>query len=137
MGKYDAANFNKDVIVPIIGTMCFITSVPANEYHHILERGNDFGIRPGDPQRKIFSSPLNAAPLIRAIHAGGAKTHEYLITYLLERAHEKVREAIMFGKYEPTAKDFDFHCLREKWLSEHAPWSWLNGLDFFTVSRPV
>ena len=83
--------------------------------HHILGRGEDFGIKKDDPRRYLLSSILNFAPLQRDVHKGPRRDHPYMRALLLEAAAKKVQEAIVKGYYALTVLDRDFLSLADEW----------------------
>jgi hypothetical protein len=76
-------------------------------------------VRPGDPRRRLFGSVYNCAVLDRAVHRGGYRDHPYVRALLLEIAAEKVREAVVRGRYVVSARDAEFLAFARSWLTEH------------------
>ncbi len=86
--------------------------------HHILGRGFQAGCRKSSPDRCIFSSIYNFAPLQRDVHKGPLRDHPLVRLVLLDRAAEYVREAIRRGHYEETDLDREFLAYAEAWKKD-------------------
>jgi hypothetical protein len=116
---YDPASFDeeqKQAVYPPGIRRCFITAKAGQaDAHHVLGRGNFFGIRLADPRRKLFSSIYNLAWLDRDVHNGPARDDYRLRDYFLERARKEIQLAIIKKEYEATEIDREFLALAEKW----------------------
>lgn len=87
--------------------------------HHVLGRGELFGIKPGDRRRWLLSSIFNFAPIHRDIHNFGTKDHPELRHFFLRMARERVAEAHHKGSYQITALDKEFLALAADWMLDN------------------
>jgi len=117
----DLAAFRPDDIFLIYGDRprCFFTLLHQwVDAHHILGRGFQAGVRKSNPDREIFSSPYNFAPLQRDVHNGPLRDHPLVRLVLLDKAAEKVNEAVRRGSYEQTELDLRFLSYAEEWRQD-------------------
>jgi hypothetical protein len=116
----DPAVFRDADVRAVFGTCprCPLTGEQkAVDRHHVLGRGQLFGMRPGDPRRHVFGSVYNCAVLDRAVHKSGYRDHPYVRALLLEIAAEKVREVVVSGRYVVSARDAEFLAFARSWLA--------------------
>jgi len=116
----DAAKFRDNDLIAVWGEQ---PRDPITQEWHGLDKAHILGrgYREGNRDRKAFSSVYNFYPLPRRIHSGGYRDHPHFTALLLEIAYEKVQEAIMYGRYEPTDADVAFLELRNEWFLKHFP----------------
>ena len=103
--KNDPAAFDKQELAFIHGEVprCFFLPVEkADDYHHIVGRGTM-------QERKIFSSPFNACPIIRKLHDNcPLLTTKPMRQCLLDHARKHVLNAVGRGNYSIVENDLFF-----------------------------
>lgn len=107
----DAANFDKSALEAIYGEypFCFLGSGNAWDGHHIMGRGNAFGIKKDNQRRILFSSVFNAAMIGRLPHATCPILNDpNMRLALLKHAAGMVRNAALKGSYKITENDIAF-----------------------------
>jgi hypothetical protein len=94
---------------------CVFTTARVIELHHILGRGELFGIKMDDLRRELLSSVFNVAPLIREIHQGPLRDNRYMRHMFLGLAEQRVMNAVGAGQYTLTDIDRGFLALAKTW----------------------
>lgn len=113
----DHAECDKLALLRIHGEnpYCFLGSGNAQDWHHILSRGNRFGFKLNAPERKLFSSVFNIAPLGRYPHQLCPILHDpNMELALLAHARKIVNNAVIAGRYELTEIDKGFSLFLEE-----------------------
>lgn len=98
---------------------CVFTTARVIEMHHVLGRGELFGIRTDDPRRELLSSVLNGIPLIREIHSGPLRDNRYMRHMFLGLAEQRVMNAVGAGQYTLTDIDRGFLALAKTWKRQN------------------
>ena len=106
----DPSNFDKPTLEAIwrpCDHKCILSGTAAWEFHHVWGRGQDFGVKPDDERRRLFSSPYNAFPISRQSHdncpiLNDTDMRNALTTFVMS----KVQEAYALRHvYTPTDDD--------------------------------
>lgn len=111
---HDAASFRQEDLIAVYGPrkVCFHTAnsgpVEPVDPHHVMSRGNEWGIRPESDWRPMFSSILNCALLKRSIHTGPRRDADDQRRVYLRVAANHVLNAIGNGQYTPRPEDHAF-----------------------------
>ena len=116
----DPASFRQADIAAVFAPspLCLFTLASDPDLHHILSRGELFGIGPRHERRSIFSSPLNAAPLSRAIHQGPKRDNPHMRRMFLEEARTRSLNAAALGAYTLTDDDRAFMQVVDQLLAD-------------------
>lgn len=111
----DPASFRHEDIVAVYGMspLCFHTATTSShkeflDFHHVLSRGNEWGVKPEDDFRPMFSSIFNCAPLKRSIHTGPLRDADDQRRVYLRVAANHIMNAIGQGSYSPRPEDHAF-----------------------------
>lgn len=101
----DEAAFDFDLLQRLFGRpRCLFSGEYNTQWHHIKGRGN----KKDADDRRMHSSPLNAAPLIEKIHMYAPLHDMEIEEFFLRKAFERVTYAIARGAYELTDIDRAF-----------------------------
>lgn len=112
---HDPASFREEDMTAVYGPykVCFQTALggtaadPVDD-HHIMGRGEAFGIRPTSGWRPMFSSVFNRAGLRRSIHVGPLRDADDQRRVYLRVAADHVMNAIGTRRYTPRPEDYAF-----------------------------
>ena len=114
----DPANFPRDRLLLVWGEFppsLIRPGATADDWHHAISRGYEFGAGPSHPLRYVFSSILGAIPVDRYSHDQAALRDFDLRCLLVNAAIDKVMQAVNAGRIELLERDHLFLKLFRLW----------------------